>query len=140
MSYTQIGACPVCGAPIYVPTVWQSITPPLPVYTCTCRLQKTVSDLSTSTAGTDSAAEEKAKEIEENKSSKKVTCGECVHWTILGNRVNYGECCYFPIPFWAIEASNAEIYSGDDMASFCNCFKKQKEIGKENVEEKNSEK
>lgn len=34
--FTVTGACPRCGAPIYVPTVWHSIMPPAPVKTCLC--------------------------------------------------------------------------------------------------------
>lgn len=33
---TQVGSCPKCGAPIYVPTMWHSIMPPPPIYTCSC--------------------------------------------------------------------------------------------------------
>ena len=33
---TQIGNCPKCGAPIYVPSIWHGITPPPPMYTCGC--------------------------------------------------------------------------------------------------------
>lgn len=36
MSYTIAGACPTCGAPIYVPTVWSGVTPPPQKYTCNC--------------------------------------------------------------------------------------------------------
>jgi len=36
MSYTQVGACPHCGAPIYVPQVWHGTMPPPPVYSCEC--------------------------------------------------------------------------------------------------------
>lgn len=34
--WTQIGACPQCGAPIYVPTMWHGIYPPPPMYSCDC--------------------------------------------------------------------------------------------------------
>jgi hypothetical protein len=33
---TIVGSCPKCGAPIYSPTVWMSILPPPPIYTCNC--------------------------------------------------------------------------------------------------------
>lgn len=36
---TIVGHCPVCGAPIYSPTVWHGINPPPPTYTCYCRFQ-----------------------------------------------------------------------------------------------------
>lgn len=34
--YNIVGHCPKCGAPIYSPSVWHSITPPPVVYTCSC--------------------------------------------------------------------------------------------------------
>lgn len=37
--WTQVGSCPGCGAPIYVPTVWHGVTPPPPHYTCECRMR-----------------------------------------------------------------------------------------------------
>lgn len=36
MSYAVVGHCPKCGAPIYVPSVWISITPPPNTYSCNC--------------------------------------------------------------------------------------------------------
>jgi hypothetical protein len=36
MSYTTVGHCPKCGAPIYAPLVWQGITPPPSEKTCQC--------------------------------------------------------------------------------------------------------
>jgi len=36
MSKTQVGQCPKCGAPIYVPSIWHSITPPPNEFTCNC--------------------------------------------------------------------------------------------------------
>ena len=36
MSYTQVGACPQCGAPIYQPSVWMGILPPPNTYSCGC--------------------------------------------------------------------------------------------------------
>ena len=33
---TQVGQCPHCGAPIYIPTVWWGINPPPHEYTCSC--------------------------------------------------------------------------------------------------------
>lgn len=34
--YTQVGTCPKCGAPIYVPTIWHAVIPPPPRYSCAC--------------------------------------------------------------------------------------------------------
>ena len=31
-----VGHCPKCGAPIYAPMNWQSITPPPSIYSCAC--------------------------------------------------------------------------------------------------------
>ena len=39
MTYSQIGSCPQCGAPIYVPTVWGGIIPPSPMYSCGCHFK-----------------------------------------------------------------------------------------------------
>jgi hypothetical protein len=39
MSYIQGGTCPHCGAAIWYPAAWFSITPPPPSYGCSCRLQ-----------------------------------------------------------------------------------------------------
>lgn len=37
MSFVRSGACPKCGAPIWSPVVWQSITTPPPNhFTCNC--------------------------------------------------------------------------------------------------------
>jgi hypothetical protein len=35
-TYTTVGNCPKCGAPIYVPTVWHGILPPPNMYSCGC--------------------------------------------------------------------------------------------------------
>ncbi len=140
MSYTQVGVCPVCGAPIYAPTVWSGTTPPLPIYTCVCRLQKVAAgDFITSAITMESKAENKEQLTEEKPVPKKVTSVECEHWTVLGHRQNYGECCYFPIPFWAIEPGGEEIYSGDDMASFCDCFKKRENTDKERSDKESAD-
>jgi hypothetical protein len=37
--WTVIGHCPKCGAPIYVPSSWNSITPPPNTYSCSCNPQ-----------------------------------------------------------------------------------------------------
>jgi hypothetical protein len=37
MSYTIVGNCPKCGAPIYSPSFHHSILPPPVTYTCGCR-------------------------------------------------------------------------------------------------------
>lgn len=34
--WSQVGSCPQCGAPIYVPTVYHSIMPPPNHFTCNC--------------------------------------------------------------------------------------------------------
>ncbi len=34
--FTQVGACPRCGSPIYSPSVWNGITPPPAQHTCGC--------------------------------------------------------------------------------------------------------
>ena len=34
--YTVVGNCPRCGAPIYAPTVWSSVTPPPSTPSCSC--------------------------------------------------------------------------------------------------------
>ena len=36
MSYTTVGHCPRCGAPIYSPMIWHGITPPPAQYSCAC--------------------------------------------------------------------------------------------------------
>lgn len=42
MSFTQVGTCPRCGAPIYVPMMWHAIVPPPNQYTCACFPQAVV--------------------------------------------------------------------------------------------------
>ena len=39
---TQVGSCPKCGAPIYVPSIWHGITPPPNEYTCGCSQESTI--------------------------------------------------------------------------------------------------
>lgn len=34
--WTQVGACPKCGAPIYAPSVWHGVLPPPPHHSCGC--------------------------------------------------------------------------------------------------------
>lgn len=36
MSFSQAGACPKCGAPLWVPAVWNSIVPPPVSFSCNC--------------------------------------------------------------------------------------------------------
>ena len=36
MSYTVVGNCPECGAPIYAPTVTWSVMPPPSIPSCSC--------------------------------------------------------------------------------------------------------
>ena len=33
---TIVGHCPKCGAPIYSESIYWSILPPAPIYTCSC--------------------------------------------------------------------------------------------------------
>ncbi len=40
--YSIASHCMRCGAPIYVPTMWHSISPPPPSFTCSCFPQPTV--------------------------------------------------------------------------------------------------
>jgi hypothetical protein len=51
-TYTTVGNCPKCGAPIYAPTIWHGILPPPNQYTCSCYPQsKTIT--TTNTGGDD---------------------------------------------------------------------------------------
>jgi hypothetical protein len=51
-TYTTVGNCPKCGAPIYAPTIWHGILPPPNQYTCGCYPQpKTIT--TTNTGGDD---------------------------------------------------------------------------------------
>lgn len=36
MSWSVVGHCPKCGAPIYVPGVWMGVNPPPNTYSCDC--------------------------------------------------------------------------------------------------------
>lgn len=36
MSYTQVGSCPKCGAPVYCESPWWGTVPPPSTYTCAC--------------------------------------------------------------------------------------------------------
>ena len=36
MSFSIVGHCPKCGAPIYVESPWMGILPPPNVYSCNC--------------------------------------------------------------------------------------------------------
>lgn len=45
---TQVGSCPVCGAPVYVPSVWGAIIPPVPQYSCVCNMSKQQPELTMS--------------------------------------------------------------------------------------------
>ena len=52
----SLSFCLNCGAPIYVPLVWDGITPPLPVYSCVCNLsaiktESTVNSIDVSLGG-----------------------------------------------------------------------------------------
>ncbi len=40
--YNIVGHCPKCGAPIYTPSNWMSITPPPNTYSCSCYPQTEV--------------------------------------------------------------------------------------------------
>lgn len=71
MSKTQVGSCPKCGAPIYVPTAWFGITNPPNEYTCNCVEQpKTV--VSTSTIAPSNTLPEEPIEIRELKGGYRV--------------------------------------------------------------------
>lgn len=39
MSWSTVGHCPKCGAPIYVPLIWNGVDPPPNTYTCGCNPQ-----------------------------------------------------------------------------------------------------
>lgn len=47
--HTQVGNCPKCGAPIYSPSVYHSISPPPPEYTCNCNATSVMIRYTTST-------------------------------------------------------------------------------------------
>lgn len=49
---TQVGSCPQCGAPIYVPTAWWATTPPPNEYTCICYSRSAGVTFTTNTTGT----------------------------------------------------------------------------------------
>lgn len=36
MSYTTVGHCPICGAPMYCQSIWHGIYPPPNMYSCNC--------------------------------------------------------------------------------------------------------
>ena len=38
--YTTIDSCNICGAPVYVPTIWMGIIPPPRTYSCFCRTSR----------------------------------------------------------------------------------------------------
>lgn len=42
MSWTPVGHCPKCGAPMYVPMVWHGVQPPSPQRTCGCFPSRTI--------------------------------------------------------------------------------------------------
>ena len=48
MSYTQVGACPKCGAPIYSPSVWGGICHPPVQHSCACNAGVVIYTTSTS--------------------------------------------------------------------------------------------
>lgn len=39
MSYTPVGHCPKCGAPVYAQSPWYGILPPPSVPSCACNPQ-----------------------------------------------------------------------------------------------------
>jgi len=49
MSWTQVGTCPKCGAPMYVPMVWHGVLPPTPRRSCGCFPPQTIITSGTST-------------------------------------------------------------------------------------------
>lgn len=50
---TQIGSCPHCGAPIYAEGPWLGVTPPPPIYTCSCAAHLRMTYTTTDTTTTD---------------------------------------------------------------------------------------
>ena len=36
MSFLQVGNCPKCSAPLWVPIHWHAVTPPPVTYSCSC--------------------------------------------------------------------------------------------------------
>jgi hypothetical protein len=36
MGSSQVGSCPKCGAPIWIPLMWHGIIPPTPQFSCNC--------------------------------------------------------------------------------------------------------
>lgn len=49
MSFSTVGACSKCGAPIYAPSMWMGITPPPSSHSCSCFAQ--VTTVTTTSAG-----------------------------------------------------------------------------------------
>jgi len=63
MSFTQVGSCPHCGAPLYSPMAWWGIMPPPVQYSCNCAAGKqgvvtTDNTYTISTKGTSGATNE----------------------------------------------------------------------------------
>lgn len=48
--HTIVGHCPHCGAPVYAPTVWNSILPPPSTPSCGCAARTHVT-INTNTSG-----------------------------------------------------------------------------------------
>lgn len=74
MSWEPCGACPQCGAPIYVESVSFSILPPAPHYTCACRASATGVLITTSTT----------------------TTAQTNGWQEIGPRQGESTVCFFP--------------------------------------------
>lgn len=51
MGQTVVGSCPRCGAPIYSPTFYWSVTPPPITKTCSCFPETTRTITTNSTTG-----------------------------------------------------------------------------------------
>lgn len=52
MSYQVVGACPRCGAPVYVQSPWWGVIPPPTQYSCTCHHGNFVQYVTTTTGDT----------------------------------------------------------------------------------------
>lgn len=58
-NFTQVGACPHCGAPLYSQSVWHGVIPPPVMYSCNCRGGNQV----ITTTNTSEAAQDKSKSL-----------------------------------------------------------------------------
>lgn len=58
--WTQTGACPRCGAHIFVPTVWHGVIPPAAHHSCSCNWARSRTWTTSTTRTTTGAAIEEA--------------------------------------------------------------------------------